>query len=154
MITIADTLTTDRVALDLVAADHHTAIQQVADLLENVPEVLDWEALCCGLRASAPCLTERGAPFAICLPHARTDAVTGMVMSVGRFMDTIPFPDCEHAIRYVFCIGVPKAMASDYLRIVGLLARILKEPGSEALLHEAQSPQEFVERLSRLEARL
>jgi hypothetical protein len=45
-------------------------------------------------------------------------------------------------------------MTSDYLRIVGLLVRILKNPASEAYLRSASSGVEFVERLAELESKL
>ena len=154
MITIADTLTADRVELASTAPDHRTAIALVADLLHNAPDVLDWPALYEGLRGSCPCLAESDGAFAICLPHARTDAVAAMVMSVGRFDAGVTFPGCAPLVRYIFCIGVPKALANDYLRIVGLLARILKEPAAEAQLHTAATPRDFLARLSALEAKL
>jgi PTS system nitrogen regulatory IIA component len=45
-------------------------------------------------------------------------------------------------------------MANDYLRIVGLLARVLKEPAKESQLATAATPMEFIQILSALEAKL
>ena len=154
MITIADTLATDRIALGLAASDHHAAIRLVADLLQNVSDVLHWPLLYEGMCKSWPCLAESDGDFAICLPHARTDAVSAMVMSIGRFDAGVSFPDCPQPVRYVFCIGVPKAMANDYLRIVGLLVRILRESAAESELRTATTPGKFLTRLSALEAKL
>ena len=121
MIALADTLTADRIGLALEAPDHHAAIRIVADLLRGAEDVLDWEELAESLRGACPCLAESGGSFAICLPHARTDSVHAMVMSAGRFDAGIAFPGCALPVRYIFCIGVPKAMENDYLRILGLL---------------------------------
>jgi mannitol/fructose-specific phosphotransferase system IIA component (Ntr-type) len=154
MITIEDTLATDRIALGLAAADHHEAIGLVADLLQNVSEVLHWPVLFEGMRKSWPCLAGEDGDFAICLPHARTDAVSSMVMSIGRFDRGVPFPDCAQPVRYLFCIGVPKAMANDYLRIVGLLVRILRDKAAEADLRTAETPGKFLAGLSALETKL
>jgi PTS system nitrogen regulatory IIA component len=49
---------------------------------------------------------------------------------------------------------VPVALASDYLRIVGLLARLLRNPATEAELFGTSSENEFVATLTRLEAQL
>ena len=57
-------------------------------------------------------------------------------------------------MRYLFCIALPPEMASDYLRIIGLLARIVKAPASEEQLRKAATPEEFVAILTRLEAKL
>jgi mannitol/fructose-specific phosphotransferase system IIA component (Ntr-type) len=154
MISIADTLEPDRIRLSLASNIPQIAIEEVAAAMRNVPAVLDWDELHAGLHRSAPCLAESGGEFAICLPHARTDAVTSMVMAVGRSAHGVKFPGCNALVRYIFCIGVPKALANDYLRILGLLARILKQPKTEQALRNAQTPVEFIHLLSVLEASL
>lgn len=154
MISIADTLRPERIRLALAASDRDAAIRETASLLQSAPTVLDWDTLLADLFKSAPCLCDRDSAFAFCLPHARTDAVSTMVMSLGLAPDGIPFPECERAVRYIFCIGVPKALATDYLRIVGLLTRILKDPANEAMLRTASTPAELLDELTALEARL
>jgi mannitol/fructose-specific phosphotransferase system IIA component (Ntr-type) len=154
MISIADTLEPDRIRLSLNSTISQIAIDEVAATLRNDPAVLDWDELHAGLHRSAPCLAESGGEFAICLPHSRTDAVTSMVMAIGRSLDGVQFKGCAAPVRYIFCIGVPKALASDYLRILGLLARILKQPKTEQTLLNAQTPKEFIHQLSVLEATL
>lgn len=154
MTSIADTLSAEHVTLELAGANASEAIENVAELLRHEATVNDWEKFFEGVKSSAPCAAERGCEFGICIPHARTDAVSKMVMSAGRATPGINFAGCVKPIRYVFCIGVPKALDADYLRIVGLLARILKDASTEKMLHEAESPAEFVEILARLEAKL
>ena len=154
MISIADTLRPERIRLALAATTGDAAIRETAALLRSSPEVLDWKTLLAGLLNRAPCIAEEGSDFAFCLPHTRTDAVSTMVMSIGISAAGIVFPDCEKPARYIFCIGVPKALAADYLRIVGLLTRILKDPRNEAALRAAGSAGELIEELSELEARL
>jgi mannitol/fructose-specific phosphotransferase system IIA component (Ntr-type) len=154
MIALADTLRPECVRLALTATEGKNAIDEVAALLETTPAVLDWEELQAGLHRSAPCLAENEASFAICLPHARTDAVNKMVMAAGRSLSGVTFGHGPLPVRYIFCIGVPKAMANDYLRIVGLLARVLKEPAKESQLAAAATPMEFIQILSVLEAKL
>ena len=154
MISIADTLRPERIRLSLTATAPEAAIRETAALLQSTPEVLDWNALLAGLLSRAPCLAERDADFAFCLPHARTEAVNTMVMSIGIAPDGLVFPDCEKPVRYIFCIALPQAMATDYLRIVGLLTRILRDPANEAMLRSAPSATELIDELTGLEARL
>ena len=79
----------------------------------------------------------------------------------GRF-DPIPqscaagvaFPEVELPVRYIFCIAVPRALAADYLRIVGLLARVFKDPAAERELRAAETSGDFIGLLSRREAKL
>lgn len=154
MIRIAGTLRTDHIRLSLNAKIGTLAIDEIALLLRNDPGIEDWDEFHAGLHRSSPCLSESAGEFAICLPHARTDAVNQMVMGIGRSLEGVRFEGCEKPVRYVFCIGVPKALTSDYLRIVGLLARIVKDSDVEHQLREATTPAEVIQRLSAMEARL
>jgi PTS system nitrogen regulatory IIA component len=154
MITVADLLRPDHIALQLRASDPKSAIDEVAGLLKNVPEVLDFPALLKGVHSSAPCLPEPGGGFALCIPHTRGECVSEMVMSVGRSEAGIVFPNVEIPVRYIFCIAVPRALAADYLRIVGLLARVFKDRSAEAELRAAATGSDFIDLLSRREAKL
>jgi len=154
MITVATLLRPDHVALQTKSTDPKSAIDEVAAPLKNVPAVLDWNALLKGVQASAPCLPEPGGGFALCIPHTRGECVSQMVMSVGRSEAGIVFPNVELPVRYVFCIAVPRALAADYLRIVGLLARVFKDRAAETELRAAATGAEFVDLLSRREAKL
>ena len=154
MITVANLLHPEHVSLQLRASESKAAIDEVAALLKKVPAVLDWNALLKGVHASAPCLPEPGGGFALCIPHTRGPCVSGMVMAVGRSETGIVFPGVDFPVRYIFCIAVPRALAADYLRIVGLLARVFKDRVSEAELRGAASGSEFVDLLSRREAKL
>src|SRR5688572_3885676 len=106
MISIADTLEPDRIRLNLKSTVGPIAIDEIAAALRNVPAVLDWDELHAGVHRSAPCLAESGGEFGICLPHSRTDAVTSMVMAIGRSTNGVQFQGCKVPIRYIFCIGV------------------------------------------------
>ena len=154
MITVADLLPADHVTLDLAATTGRAAIDEVAALLKNDLAVDDWDALLAGVQAVAPCLPEPEGGFAICIPHTRGECVSGMVMSVGRSAAGVDLPGVDLPVRYFFCIAVPRALAADYLRIVGLLARVFKDPAAECELRAAESAADFIALLSRREARL
>ncbi len=154
MITIGDLLNHGSVLMDLKAPHAKGAIDDVAALVKNHPAVLDWDALLKGIHASAPCLPEPGGGFSLCIPHTRGECVSSMVMSVGRSETGIAFAGVELPVRYIFCIAVPRALAADYLRIVGLLARVFKDPKTEGELRAAQTGGEFIELLTRREAKL
>ena len=154
MITISDILRPDQIELDLRATEAKSAIDEVTALLKNNPGVSDWDALLRGVQNAAPCLPEPGGGFSLCIPHTRGECVSSMVMSVGRSEAGIVFPGVALPVRYLFCIGVPRALAADYLRIVGLLARVFKDRADEEELRVVETGAGFVDRLSRREARL
>lgn len=154
MITLADTLTPQHIALDPEVTDRAGAMRKIAGLLQDDPRVLDWDTLYSQLCRSASCRCEDEASFAICLPHARTDAVTDMVMSVGRFAPMLDFDEVQRPVRYLFIIAAPVAMAADYLRIVGLLMRVIRNPVSEQSLATAATSDEFLDILASFEVKL
>ncbi len=154
MITISDILHPKNIALDLRAKEAKSAIDEVTALLKSNPGVSDWEALYKGVHSAAPCLPEPAGGFSLCIPHTRGECVSSMVMSVGRSEAGIVFPGVALPVRYLFCIGVPRALAADYLRIVGLLARVFKDRTAEEELRVIETGEDFVNRLSRREAKL
>ena len=154
MITVADLLPPGHVLLDLAATTSRAAIDEVAALLKSDPAVDDWDALLTGVQAVAPCVPEESGGFAISIPHTRGECVSSMVMSVGRSTAGVSFPGVALPVRYIFCIAVPRALAADYLRIVGLLARVFKDPAAERELRAATTPDDFIALLARREARL
>lgn len=154
MITIPDLLPAGHLALELISTTSRAAIDEVAALLKSDPAVNDWDALLTGVQAVAPCLPEESGGFAICIPHTRGECVASMVMSVGRSTLGVSFPGVDLPVRYIFCIAVPRALAADYLRIVGLLARVFKDPAAERELRAATTPDDFIALLASREARL
>ena len=154
MTTLADLLKPEHIALHPAATSRDAAIEEIASLLDDDVQVIDGAQLLAKIKPSAPCIMEQGAEFCLCIPHARTAAVTAMVMSVGRFDRGLPIAGVAKPVRYLFCIAVPPELATDYLRIIGLLARIVKDPKSEQQIYNAETPEEFIEALVRLEAKL
>ena len=142
MITIQDVLSPKHTLLDLKATASAAAIYEVADLLRNDERVLDWNTLYQGLKDGNSCIANRSG-FGMCIPHARTSAVSAMTMACGRSIAGIPFDPPGILVNYIFVIAVPEAMASDYLRIIGALARIVKSPDIEPALRAATTRQEF-----------
>ncbi|RYD75128.1 MAG: hypothetical protein EOP84_18790 [Verrucomicrobiaceae bacterium] len=154
MLTIADTLLAEDVVLNLAPETPEAAIDCAARLLMDDERVTDWEEFYRVLKAHPPCRVSEQREFGICIPHARTGAVSEMVMSAVRLSRELRFPECSMPVRYVFCIGVPQAMAADYLRIAGALMRLFKEPEAERDLHATTSSGEFIKVLCRLERKL
>jgi len=153
MITIADILLPEQIDLDLKTTHQEEAINHVASLLREDERVTDWTAFYRGLSSSQPCLAAGGGTD-ICIPHTRTDSVTGMVMSAGRSQAGILIPGLGEPVHFIFVIGVPVALAADYLRIIGAMARIFRDPVTKKNLREVKEPEEFVQLLASAEMKL
>ena len=150
MITIGDILFPEHILLDLKVGTHMRAVAKVAELVESDERVTDWERFYKGIIEGSACMAnDHGS--ALCIAHARTNAVNAMVMAVGRSVEGIPLEGEPANVRLVFVIGVPVALASDYLRIIGALARIFRTAKGVEELLSAETPEEFLERLCTLE---
>lgn len=154
MITLAALLKPEHLELSPTATSRQTAIAEITGLLKEDLRVLDWNALYESLENSTECIVERDAPFCICILHARTAAVTSMVMSIGRYDNGLILKEGAPPVRYLVCVAMPPELASDYLRIIGLLARIAKDAKSEEQIHSAATPEAFLETLAQLEGAL
>lgn len=90
------------------------------------------------MRLASVCLADD-----IALPHARTDAVSRMVLAVGRASGGVAF-DPEHpAVRLVFLIGTPRRDVGEYLKVVAALSRLLRPPEVRSGLLAARDEAEF-----------
>lgn len=153
MVTIGDILRPESIDLDLKTANREEAINHVASLLKEDDRVTDWNVFYKGLSSMEPCLAAAG-KTGICIPHTRTESVTGMVMSVGRSAPGIAIPGLECPVHFVFVIGVPLALAADYLRIIGALTRIFRNSTNKNALRNARSKADFVQLLAAAEMKL
>ncbi|MEI6052239.1 MAG: PTS sugar transporter subunit IIA [Opitutaceae bacterium] len=104
-------------------------------------------------------LMERSALSTVCIsedvamPHARTTAVSRIVLAVARTAVPVAF-DAEHpAVRLIFLIGTPKAAVTDYLQAVAALSRMLKNSVTRAALLAAPNEIEFRAVLARAHKR-
>ncbi len=85
----------------------------------------------------------------VAMPHARTAAVERMVLAVGRTVEGCAF-DAEHpAVRLVFLIGTPKESATEYLKLVAALSRMLRTATVRQGLLAATNEAEFLAWLAR-----
>ena len=145
MITIADILKPESIRLDLEYTSAEELVYNVALLLRNDENVRDWADFYDGLKAKESCIYEVPG-LRLCIPHIRTNSVSMMVMAAARTVIP-PKASDEYSpavTQYTFVIGVPIALASDYLRIIGALARIFKKKTAESKLRAAKTPEEFL----------
>jgi len=109
------------------------ANEQVAEPDKFLEKVLEREQ-------TNPSVVEHGIVF----PHARTDVVSEIVLAAGRSRAGVPFVAEGERARLVFLIGVPQRLVSDYLVVIGTLARLTKDDVVRSRLLIAATPEEFV----------
>jgi mannitol/fructose-specific phosphotransferase system IIA component (Ntr-type) len=148
---ISSLLKPDQIKLELDQAKRCNAINEVAQLLQNNPNVTNfagfYEELLARERIESTCLGNE-----IAFPHARTDSLKGMVLAVGRSTGGVWFENSSQNVKLIFVIGTPKRMVTDYLSVVGGLARLLKDAATREQLLTVQGVDEFIATLTKAES--
>jgi mannitol/fructose-specific phosphotransferase system IIA component (Ntr-type) len=133
----------DAVMLDLQAASGEDAVRTlhgrlvaVSDAVVDAPQFL--ADVLARMLLSPVCIADD-----IALPHARTNAVSRMVLAIARAPGPIPFDPQHPGVRLVFLIGTPKNAVTEYLQAVAVLSRMLRNPVTRAGLYSASDEAEF-----------
>ena len=148
---ISSLLKPEQIKLELDQAKRCNAINEVAQLLQHNPNVTNfagfYEELLARERIESTCLGNE-----IAFPHARTDSLKGMVLAVGRSTGGVWFENSSQNVKLIFVIGTPKRMVTDYLSVVGGLARLLKDASTREQLLTVQGVDEFIATLTKAES--
>lgn len=128
-----------RVRLDLPADTREGAVETALALLRDDPQLASWDEF---RRSLGPkqVVDLEGSGGSVVLAHGRGPSVKEMTMAAARF-------SAPSAPRLVFVFAIPSAMAEEYLRTVGALARICREEAKLAVLLSAPSPEAFADAL-------
>ena len=149
---IASLLSAETIKLELQATQKVPALREVAELLVPLKCMGDFEAFFNEiLQREHVSNTALGHDVAI--PHARTDQCTDILIAVGRSRVGIDFEAKDgQPVRLIFLIGTPKQMVTDYLRVVGNLARLLRQDDLRKRLLDAPDAASFIKIIEEAEA--
>ena len=145
---VAALIRPEAVCLNLQAQAKLPALREVAALLEGAPAVPDHQALLCEILAREQA-GNTALGHGVAMPHARTDLCREIVIAVGRSMAGVDYESADgQPVQLIFLIGTPLQEVTEYLRVVGMLARLLaREPVRQQLL-QASSVADFIAALA------
>ncbi len=148
---IAALLKIECINLQLTAHGKNDALLEVATLLNTNQRIANFDAFFREiLERERVSNTALGHDVAI--PHARTEQCTEILVAVGRSAEGIEFEAKDgQPVRLIFLIGTPKQMVTEYLRVVGNLARLLRQDTVRQQLLDASDPARFIEILDKTE---
>jgi fructose-specific phosphotransferase system IIA component len=141
---VAGLLRTDRINLNLQGRQKNAALREVAEQLSQTGCVTDFDAFFAEiLERERVSNTALGHDVAI--PHARTEQCREILIAVGRNTNGIDFEAKDgQPVRLIFMIGTPKQMVTEYLRVVGNLARLLRQDPLRQSLLDAPDAATFI----------
>jgi mannitol/fructose-specific phosphotransferase system IIA component (Ntr-type) len=140
----AQALFSSHVQLRLEAESLAEGVEFLLNLLRGDERIMDHAAFAAAVHQRAFPLIEKD-DFRLCLAHGRTNALRGLVMAAGRPITPLTCPATGAPVQLVFVAGIPAAFNTDYLRLLGAIARICGEPETRARLLTVASASEFLQ---------
>lgn len=134
------------VNLNLLEHTQDAALWQASQLLRDHPGVIDLDRFHADLIARER-LSCTASGSGIAFPHARTDAVSDIVIAAAKSDTGVVFEGSSEPVHLLFIMGTPQDRISDYLACVASLARVLRKEEVQQALLSAKTPEEFVENL-------
>ena len=142
-IALADLINPKQITLHLQAHTQPEAIGELVDLLGTAGAIRNSNKFLEELRGREA-INSTYAADGVAFPHARTKLVNQIVLAIGRSDEEIPWSGKGELARLIFLIAVPERLISDYLVVVGAIARITRDAPLRTLLLHADSVDEFV----------
>jgi mannitol/fructose-specific phosphotransferase system IIA component (Ntr-type) len=142
-IALADLIDPKQIALNLRAKTQEKAMREILDLLVAADKIDNPEKFVEQLRARETTNSTYAAD-GVAFPHARTKLVGQIVLGIGRSEAGIPWTGKGELAHLIFLIAVPERLISDYLVVVGAVARATKDRPLRTLLFHAESVNEFI----------
>lgn len=134
-------ISSSNVILDCPAATIGDAVRAAAETFRDDPRVGRWKDFWASV-AERQVADLKSCSCGVAIAHGRGESVKELVLAAVRLARPLPVqggPD----LRLVFVFGIPAAMAEEYLRTVGALARACGRSGSLGALLDAEAGADF-----------
>ena len=141
---VKDYVKKELINLNLLSEKKGDAIRELAQLMEGTGGIVDFERFLEDVFERER-LGTTGIGDEIAIPHARTDAVSQLIIALGRSARGVEFESLDgRKVKLLFLMGTPKGSVSHYLKILAQLTRLLKEGPFREKLLEAQDGERVV----------
>jgi fructose-specific phosphotransferase system IIA component len=149
---VTEFLREDRMVLDIKANTKDGAIKELAEILRDAPEIINFENFVRDI-FERESLNTTGIGNEIAIPHARTDSVNNFIIAFGRSIKGIDFKSLDgKSVKLIFLMGTPKEKGlNNYLKILAHLTRLLQKEHFKDSLLKASSPREVIEEFQKIE---
>ncbi len=147
---LEDSLSVERIFPDITTKDSWLAVEALCRSLREHPSVLNHIKILEEFRERHE-RDHLALGHGVWLPHLRTGQATNLLCAIGRWKTGVQFSWCPEPIYFAVLIVAPLGMVNDYLRLVGLMARVFGDAQRFERLREVGSAREIWEDLLRAE---
>ena len=151
MVEVKGYIRKELINLNLISERKEDAIKELARLMEVTQEIVNFDRFLEDVFERER-LGTTGIGDGIAVPHARTDAVSQLVIALGRSEPGVEFESLDgKKVKLLFLMGTPKGSVSHYLKILAQLTRLLKEDTFQDKLLEAKDEEAVISLFRKVE---
>lgn len=142
---LSDLLTEDTITTQLQSADKETIIEQLLDLAVHTGCVLERDAALRDVLKREEMMST-GLEGGVAVPHAKTQAVSGLTMSLGISREGIDFNALDGMpSKLLFFLLAPESEAGRNVQVLAQIARLTRNAAFCNLLIHASTPREALQ---------
>ncbi|MGL4357183.1 PTS sugar transporter subunit IIA [Cetobacterium sp.] len=92
-----------------------------------------------------------GIGMGVAIPHARTEAVQDIVVSVGLLKQPVDFNSLDNEkVKIVILVGAPKGESKKYLELLSSLSRIFRDKRTRESILESTTTECLIEAIAEI----
>lgn len=142
---ISEYLKEKQICLGIKSGEKKAVIKELANFLRGAKEITDYKAFLKDVFKREE-IGSTGIGSGVAIPHARTGAVSELVIAFGRSTKGVEFKSLDNRpVKLIFLMGAPKQNVNEYLRILARLTRLLKKAAFRRSLIEASGTKEVID---------
>lgn len=149
---LSDLLTEDAISISLGQSDKESVIDTLIDLAASTGKLDDQAAVKTAVMEREK-LMSTGLEKGVAVPHAKTGAVSGLVVALGISKEGIDFQSADgNPSHLFFLLLAPTTAAAPNIQALAQIARLTGNSSFCELLKKAESPEEALDIIKRAES--
>jgi mannitol/fructose-specific phosphotransferase system IIA component (Ntr-type) len=145
---LEDSLSLERIFPAMTTTESWHAVEALCGSLRDDPTVLNYAEMLEEFRERHD-RDHLALGHGVWLPHLRTVEATNLLCAIGRWKKGVKFEWCPEPIYFVVLIVAPSGMVNDYLRLVGMMARVFGDETRFQALRACETAREIWDELVR-----
>lgn len=142
---VSDYIKKDTIELNLKSKNKNSVIKEMYENLKKTGLVLNEEQALKDLYAREEMGTT-GIGRGVALPHAKTDAVSELVLTIGICKDGIEYSSIDDSkVTILFMFLCPQENTQEYLKVLARISRFIRNDEFRESLLNAKTSEEIIE---------
>ena len=152
---LIDYINADAIMLDVQESDKETLLSKMLERLDSCDLLENREGAENAIMAREQ-LMSTGVGNGVAIPHARTDAVKTIRLTVATIKNGIAYKSVDNKpVFVIFMLLSPRNAASDNLKVLTSIAKLLRDnPNFLEKLIKADTASEFIELIAKEEMKI